>query len=117
MNISNYIKDFDFKKFIWDRYDPYEYNFISIEKVYKDIFRAIVGFATIILWFYGTIIFCRMLLNPNMSISGISIIIVAFALTCTFVLLVGGTMYLGFEAAEGNIKTWNRIMDYKLLKR
>lgn len=117
MNIPNYIKDFDFKKFIWDRYDPYGYNSISIEKVYKDIFLAVIGFAAIILWLYGTITFCKMLLNPEMFISGISFMIVISALICTFVLLAGGTMYLGFEAAEGNIKTWNRIMEYKLLKR
>ena len=117
MNISSYIKDFDFKKFIWDRYDPYGYNSISVEKVYKDIFLAVVGFAAIILWFYGIITFCRMLLNPDMCISGISFIIVISALICTFALLLMWVTWLAFEASEGNIKIWNRIMEYKLLKR
>ena len=117
MNILNYIKDFNFKEFIWDRYDPYGYNSISIEKVYKDIFLAIVGFAAIILWFYGMITFCRILLNPDMSISGISFIIVISAFICTLTFLVIGAGWLGFEAADGNIKIWNRIMEYKILKR
>lgn len=117
MNTLNYLRNFDFEKFIWDRYDPYGYNSISIEKVYKDIFLAIVGFATITLWFYGIITFCKMILNPEMFISGMSFIIVISALICTFILLVAGIMYLAFEAADGNIETWNRIMEYKLLKR
>ena len=117
MNIPSYIKDFNFKKFIWDRYDPYGYNSISVEKVYKDIFLAVVGFAAIILWFYGTITFCRMLFNPDMCVSGISFIIAIAALICTFVVVILGLITLVFEMSEGNIETWNKIMDYKLLKR
>lgn len=117
MNIPNYVKDFNLKEFIWDRYDPYGYNSISIEKVYKDIFLAVIGFVAITTWLYGMITFCRMFLNRSMCVSGTSFVIATLSLMCTVVLLVLGAMWLGFEAAEGNIKTWNKIMEYKLLKR
>ena len=107
----------DVKKFIWERYDPCNCGFIRVKTMIQDIILAIVGFIATIIWLYGIIIFCRMILNPSLLVSGITFMIVISTVLFTVVFTVVSLAWLGFEANEGNIKPWNKIMDYKLFER